>query len=144
MLDSRERVRMMWGGIAEPGRTSGERNRPMIRHRYQNGSLVLRGKRRRVWVARWRESVLGADGTLQSIRRSEVIGSLVDFPTRRQARAFLESRLHELNHSLQKPKSAMLFREFINSQWEPAILPTLKFATQLPPPRTTPPVTRLW
>jgi integrase len=74
--------------------------------------------------------VLGADGTLQSIRRSEVIGSLADFPTRRQARAFLESRLHELNHSLQKPQSAMLFRDFINSQWEPAILPTLKFATQ--------------
>ena len=44
-------------------------------------------KAQEVWVARWRESVLGADGTLQSIRRSEVIGSLADFPTKRQARA---------------------------------------------------------
>jgi integrase len=102
----------------------------MIRHRYQSGSLVLRGKRRRVWVARWRESVLAADGTLNSIRRSEIIGTLADLPTKRQARAFLESRLHELNHSLQKPQSAMLFRDFVSSQWEPAILPTLKFATQ--------------
>jgi integrase len=102
----------------------------MIRHRYQSGSLVLRGKRRKVWVARWRESVLAADGTLESIRRSEIIGMLADLPTKRQARAFLETRLHELNHSLQKPQSAMLFRDFVNSQWEPAILPTLKFATQ--------------
>jgi integrase len=102
----------------------------MIRRRYQNGSLVVRGKRKKVWVARWRESVLAADGTLKSIRRSETIGTLADFPTRRQARALLESRLHEVNHTLQKPQSTMLFRDFVSSQWEPAILPTLKFATQ--------------
>jgi len=102
----------------------------MIRHRYQSGSLVIRGKRKKVWVARWREPVLAADGTLKSIRRSEVIGTLADFPTKRQARALLESRLHDVNHTLQKPQSSMQFREFVHSQWEPAILPTLKFATQ--------------
>lgn len=117
-------------GIAEPRRASGERNTPMIRRRYQTGSLVARGKRRKVWVARWREPVLAADGTLKSIRRSEIIGTLADFPTRRQARALLESRLHNVNHTLQKPQSSMLFRDFVCSQWEPAILPTLKFATQ--------------
>ena len=102
----------------------------MIRRRYQSGSLVVRGKRKKVWVARWREPVLAADGTLKSVRRSEIIGTLADFPARRQARAFLESRLHHLNHTLQKPQSSMLFRDFVCSQWEPAILPTLKFATQ--------------
>lgn len=74
--------------------------------------------------------MLAPDGTLKSIRRSEIIGTLVDFPTKRQARALLESRLHEVNHTLQKPQSSMQFRDFVNSQWEPAILPTLKFATQ--------------
>ena len=102
----------------------------MIRRRYQTGSLVVRGKRKKVWVARWREPVLASDGTLRSIRRSEMIGTLADFPTKRQARALLESRLHEVNHTLQKPQSSMLFREFVNAQWEPAILPTLKYATQ--------------
>ena len=101
-----------------------------IRRRYQTGSLVVRGKRKKVWVARWREPVLAADGTLTSIRRSEVIGTLADFPARRQARALLESRLHDVNRTLQKPQSSMLFRDFVCSQWEPAILPTLKFATQ--------------
>jgi integrase len=130
VLDSAGHVRMMSVGIAEPRRTSGERNTPMIRHRYQSGSLAIRGKRKKVWVARWREPVLAADGTLKSIRRSEVIGTLADFPTKRQARALLESRLHDVNHTLQKPQSSMQFREFLCSQWEPAILPTLKFATQ--------------
>jgi integrase len=102
----------------------------MIRRRYQSGSLVVRGKRKKVWVARWREPVLAADGTLKSIRRSEIIGRVADFPTRRQACALLESRLYDINHALQKPQSSMLFRDFICSQWEPAILPTLKFATQ--------------
>ena len=130
MLDFGARARIIAKGIAEPRRTSGERNSPVIRRRYQNGSLVVRGKRKKVWVARWRESVLAADGTLGSIRRSEVIGTLADFPTQRAARALLESRLHDLNHALQKPQSSILFRDFISAQWEPAILPTLKFATQ--------------
>ncbi len=102
----------------------------MIRRRYQTGSVVVRGKRNKVWVARWREAVLAPDGTLKSIRRSEVIGTLADFPTRRQARALLESRLYDVNQTLQKPQSSMQFRDFVCSQWEPAILPTLKFATQ--------------
>jgi integrase len=102
----------------------------MIRRRYQAGSLVVRGKRKKVWVARWREPVLAANGSLKSIRRSEIIGTLADFPTQRQARALLESRLHNVNHTLQKPQSSILFRDFVCSQWEPAILPTLKFATQ--------------
>jgi len=75
----------------------------MIRRRYQTGTVVVRGKRKKVWVARWREPVLAPDGTLKSIRRSEIIGTLADFPTKRQARALLESRLHDVNHTRQKP-----------------------------------------
>ena len=74
--------------------------------------------------------MLANDGTLKSIRRSEIIGALADFPTKRQARALLESRLYNVNHTLRRPQSSMRFRDFISSQWEPAILPTLKFATQ--------------
>jgi integrase len=130
VLDFRRQPSIITLGIAEPRRSSGESDVPMIRRRYQTGSLVVRGKRKKVWVARWRETVLAADGTLKSIRRSEIIGTLAEFPTRRQAQALLESRLYNVNHALQKPLSSMPFREFVCSQWEPAILPTLKFATQ--------------
>ena len=130
VLDSVRRAGKMSAGIAEPRRTSGERDSPMIRRRYQTGSLVVRGKRKKVWVARWREPVIAPDGTLKSVRRSEIIGTLADFPTKRQARALLESRLHDANHTQQRPQSSMHFRDFVCSQWEPAVLPTLKFATQ--------------
>src|SRR5690242_21625531 len=41
----------------------------MVRRRYQRGSLFKRGKREKVWVARWWEDVINADGTMG--RRSE-------------------------------------------------------------------------
>lgn len=101
----------------------------MYRRRYQSGSLLVRGKRKKVWVARWREPVLAADGTPTTIRRSEIIGTLADFPTKSQAHAFLESRLQDLNHNARKPQALMSFCDFVLTQWEPAIYPTLKFAT---------------
>jgi hypothetical protein len=46
MLDTRGKLL-----AAEPRRASGERsNNPMVRRRYQSGSLFLRGKRTKVWV----------------------------------------------------------------------------------------------
>lgn len=102
----------------------------MTRCRYQDGNLTIRGKRHKVWVARWREDVLGANGQLQRVRRSFVIGSLNEIPTRRQARHLLEAKLCDLNAGRHKPQSAMTFRQFITEVWEPAVIPTLKFSTQ--------------
>ena len=36
----------------------------MVRRRFQRGSLFKRGKREKVWVARWWEDVINADGTM--------------------------------------------------------------------------------
>ena len=50
----------------------------MARRRYQKGRVVLRGKANPVWVGRWREDVIGADGvTLQQF--SESAGGQVVF-----------------------------------------------------------------
>ncbi len=57
----------------------------MARRGFQQGSLFQRGTRRKVWVARWWEDVIQADGTLDRLRRSEVIGTVAEFPTRRRA-----------------------------------------------------------
>ena len=46
----------------------------MARPRYQNGHLVIRGKRRKRYVIRWREDVAKPDGTIDRIRRAETIG----------------------------------------------------------------------
>jgi integrase len=102
----------------------------MFRRSYQNGNLTLRGKRHKVWVARWREDVLGVDGSVQRVRRSFILGSLADIPTRRQARRLLDTKLCDLNSGQRKPQSAMSFRQFVTDVWKPTILPTLKFSTQ--------------
>jgi hypothetical protein len=54
------------------GRVSRKEN--MTRPRYQDGSLVVRGKRRKVWVLRWREDVLQPNGTVMRIQRAETLG----------------------------------------------------------------------
>jgi integrase len=74
--------------------------------------------------------VLTPDGTLNRVRRSIVLGTLKEIPTRRQARALVDARLYEINQGLHRPRPSILFREFVSSLWEPTILPTLKFSTQ--------------
>src|SRR5260370_12172466 len=121
--------RMILSGTAEPRRASGER-KLMTRSRYQNGNLTLRGRRNKVWVARWREDVLGSDGSLQRVRRSIVLGTLASIRTRRRARTLLDAKLFDLNAARHQPQSAMPFKHFIEEVWRPTTLATMKFSTQ--------------
>src|SRR5215813_6356234 len=55
----------------------------MARRRYQRGSLRLRGKNEKVWVAKWREDIRLADGSVRRVQKGEVLGSLKEYKTRR-------------------------------------------------------------
>jgi hypothetical protein len=66
----------------------------MARRRYRKGQLLLKGKQKK-WVARWREDCVQPDGTRHRQRRSEVLGTIKDYPTRRLAERALEQRLSE-------------------------------------------------
>ncbi|PYU20905.1 MAG: hypothetical protein DMG30_19215 [Acidobacteria bacterium] len=59
----------------------------MARRRYQEGHLQIRGKRKKQWVARWREDVIREDGTLGRIQRTVVIGPVSEFSKRVGRRA---------------------------------------------------------
>jgi Phage integrase, N-terminal SAM-like domain len=74
--------------------------------------------------------VLAPDGTLNRVRRSVVLGTLKEIPTRRHARILVDARLCEINRGLHRPRSCILFGEFISSLWVPTILPTLEFSTR--------------
>jgi integrase len=102
----------------------------MARRGFQQGSLFRRGTRRRVWVARWWEDVIQADGTLGRLRRSEVIGTVAEFPTRRLAMQALSQRLGTINTGKARPQSVRTFGSFVEDDWMPVVLPTLKYATQ--------------
>ena len=64
------------------GRPSGDE---MARRRYQRGHLRLCGKKEKVWVAKWRENVLLADGSVHRVQKGEVLGTVKEYKTRRPA-----------------------------------------------------------
>jgi len=104
--------------------------RKMARSQYQNGCLFVRGKRRKVWVARWREDVILADGSANRVMRSVVLGPVNEIAGRREARRLLDAHLSPINQGQYRPESTMLFSKFVTECFEPGVLPTLKFATQ--------------
>jgi len=97
----------------------------VARRRYQEGSLHIRGKRRKVWIARWREDVLKADGTLGRVRRAELLGPIAQL-SKRDALNLLEARLKPINQGRHLPQSVLTLCEFVRKVWEPSIVPLLK------------------
>jgi integrase len=110
------------------GRVSGKDS--MARRRYQVGCLFIRGKKRKVWVARWREDVIRPDGTLGRVLRSEVLGPISEIRSQREARQLLQSRIAPINQGRHKPQSTMTFGAFVEEQFQTAVMPTLKFSTR--------------
>lgn len=108
---------------------SKERTR-MARCRYQDGYLFVRGRKRKMWVARWREDVIQADGAIQRVLRSETLGPVSEIAGRSEARMLLQNRLASLNSGQRRAEATMTFGTFVAEQFIPDILPTLKYATQ--------------
>jgi integrase len=101
----------------------------MTRRKYQRGSIHKRGKRKKVWVARYSEDVVGPDGVVSRIRRSEILGTLAEIPTLRQAEQLLAERLRLVNSGQYQPSSSQTFHDFAEN-WLREVLPTLKHSTQ--------------
>lgn len=111
-------------------RATRERTWNVARRRYQSGCLFKRGKRRKVWIARWREDVIRPDGSLGRIQRSVVIGLVSEVPTRRQAQMQLDQQLQLLNQGQQRPQTTKLLQAFVDCEWTTLVLSTLKLSTQ--------------
>jgi integrase len=101
----------------------------VARRRYQQGCLFVRGKKRKVWVLRFREDVMLPSGQIARVNRSEIIGPLIEIPTRRIAQRLAESRLRAINQAIYRPKTTLTFREFVETQWQPNLFPTFKLST---------------
>ena len=101
----------------------------MARKRYQRGHLFLRGKDRKVWVGKWREDVIQQDGSVRRVRKSEVLGTLKDYKTRRLAERALEQRLAEVNSLTYKPRPTATFSEFA-AKWQTDVLSQHRRSTQ--------------
>jgi hypothetical protein len=80
-------------------------------------------------VLRYREDVMLPNGQIARVNRSEILGPLADIPTRRIAQRLVESRLRAINQRIYRPKTTMTFRDFVETQWKPNLLPTFKLST---------------
>lgn len=89
----------------------------MARPRYQEGSLVVRGKPKR-YVIRWREDVVTTDGTIDRIQHAETIG-LVTRIKRQQALEILQSRVGTVRQQQRSLKVTMTLSEFVRAEWKP-------------------------
>lgn len=117
--------------IGKGGRANySKERRRMARCRYQDGCLFLRGKRRKMWVARWREDVIQHDGAVIRVLRSETLGPVSEITSRREARILMQRHLILLNSGQRRAEATMTFGNFVAERFEPDILPTLKYATQ--------------
>ena len=96
----------------------------MARFRYQTGSLFVRNRR---WIARWREDIMRPDG-IRRIRRTEVLGTLAEIPTRKLARRNLDLLLARINAPSYRPGRIATLEEF-SERWKAEILAQRKPST---------------
>jgi integrase len=89
----------------------------MARPRYQEGSLVVRGRPKR-YVIRWREDVAKDDGTIRRIQRAETIGPVSQI-NKQQALEILQSRVSSASQEQRRPKATITFSEFVRTEWKP-------------------------
>ncbi len=97
--------------------------------KYQRGSLIVRGTRRKVYVLRYYESVLLPDRSLGRARRSRILGSVSEVGTKRKAWEIAETIMREANLSMDRPETTLTFGQFAKL-WEEKILPLKKQSTQ--------------
>lgn len=97
----------------------------MARKRYQRGSVILQGNN---WYGRYRESVIGLDGKEARIRRSTLLGSRDEFPTKRLAERRLEVLLAPINSLTYRPGRVATVAEFAE-RWKQEVLSKRKAST---------------
>jgi integrase len=101
----------------------------LARRRYQKGHLYLRGKREKVWVGRWTEDELQPDGNAVRRRKSEVLGTLRQFPTKRLAQRELDARVSVVNSPTYRARPTATFRE-LAERWKLLVMPNHEDSTQ--------------
>ena len=101
----------------------------MARKRYQKGSVFLTGKQKDKWIGRYREDVIGPDGTVRRVRRDAILGTKREFLTKRLAQRRLDVLLARINGLDYRATRVATFDEFLE-RWKEEILPSQKPSSQ--------------
>jgi integrase len=81
----------------------------------------------KIWVGRWREDRI-ENGRTHRVRKTEVLGTLRDFRTKKLAQRELDRRLAKINDPHYRPSVVITLAEFFE-RWEEKELPNLKPST---------------
>jgi integrase len=90
---------------------------------------LRRGVRNVVWVGRWREDVINADGTISRRCCKEVLGTQRELPTKKLAIRELAKRLAPINSTDYRPLRNECFAQFAD-WWTANVLKNHKPSTQ--------------
>jgi integrase len=83
----------------------------LARRRYQQGQILF-SKRRQVWLGRYREDVIQADGNIVRTRPQIVLGTKKEYPTQRLAARKLDEILSRINACSYQPTRIATVAEF--------------------------------
>jgi len=114
---------------AQGQRVIGLKGPSMARKRYQQGTIMLRGKRRKVWILRWREDIEQPDGFVQRVERKTLLGTHAELKTMKLARRRAEQVLAKVNSPDYRPIKTSTFEEFVEL-WRARVLSQRKLYTQ--------------
>src|SRR5216684_8912954 len=114
----------------EAKRTTGERMVPVVqRNCIQRGHVYKTGKRgRQVWYGRYREPVF-ENGLWRRVLRNVRLGTATELATQNEARMSLARILQKVQPG-SRSEAFYSAREFVEREWMPRMLPTLKVSTQ--------------
>jgi hypothetical protein len=104
-------------GVAE---SASQENGSMARRRFQTGRVVARGKKRPVYVGRWREDVIEGEQVIR-VERSVVLGTVAELKTMKNAQRALQPFLDRVNSLDYRPAKFGKFAELAD-QWEKQVL----------------------
>ena len=104
----------------------------LARRRYQRGTILF-SETRQVWLGRFREDIIQADGSIVRTRPKIVLGTKKELPTQRLAARKLEEVLSRINNSSYQPtriatvaQFAARFREEVLSKRKPSTVRSAK------------------
>ncbi len=100
-----------------------------VARRYQRGSVLKRGKRRKVWIGRWREDIVNAEGQIERVQHSVLLGPVSVISSKYEAQMMLEDRLRQLNVCQAAPRAPLQFDAFFQL-WQQMTSPILRPATR--------------
>lgn len=105
---------------------NGSRRR-LARRRYQKGQILF-SKSRQVWLGRYREDVIEADGNIVRARPQIVLGTKKELPTQRLAARKLDEILSRINDYSYQPTRITTVAEFAK-RWREEVLAKRKPST---------------